>query len=138
MPSFTVPLTEAGPVFDVVLSPTVFLTEKRRASGLDVYSEHVTALIDTGASQSVMSADLEFIHQLAPAGNVLIATPAAPAVDCFEYAVLITFPANVQIESRLIAVPHLKHDVQCLIGRDILRHGVFTYDGRSKSITVRF
>ncbi|MBI4979003.1 MAG: hypothetical protein HZC28_16105 [Spirochaetes bacterium] len=141
MPSFTVSIDElasAGPLVGVVLSPAPFLMSRLKSDGREVYSDHVTAMIDTGASHSVMASQLPFISQLTPAGTTDVATPTSLTVTCYEYRVLVTFPSDVEIESNIIAVPYLTGGVQCLIGRDILRHAVLVYNGTEKLITMSF
>lgn len=48
------------------------------------------------------------------------------------------FPNNVLIETTVIAAPLQGQHIQCLIGRDVLRHGVLIYIGYIDSFTLSF
>lgn len=141
MPSFTIPvqnLKENGPIFTVVLSPSEYAIERLTHDGKNVYSEEVVAMIDTGASHSVMADDLRFIRQLERTDIVEVNTPTSAGAQLARYNVMISLPSSTNIEQRLIAVPYLIGNVKCLIGRDILSRGSLDYDGRLETITLTF
>ena len=50
----------------------------------------------------------------------------------------ILFPNNVVVETVVIAAPLQGQHIQCLIGRDVLRHGVFIYTGYTETFTLSF
>lgn len=100
----------------------------------------VTALIDTGASVSVVN---EFvIRQLGinPIGSVDIHTPSTTAaVSCRQFHVDVLFPNGVAVpDAVVIEMPLGMQNIQCLIGRDILRHGVLVYIGYANQFTLSF
>lgn len=142
MPSFTVPiarLTEQGPVFEVALSPSAFMTEKILEEQGQVYSEYVRAMVDTGASSSVIADNLPFLSQLTSVGAVKVTTPASTEIACPAYVVAITFTNEVVAkEVEVVAVPYMRGDVKCLIGRDVLHTAVFIYNGQAESVTLSF
>jgi len=48
------------------------------------------------------------------------------------------FPQNVVVETAVIAAPLQGQHIQCLVGRDVLHHGVFIYTGYINSFTLSF
>lgn len=75
---------------------------------------------------------------LNPIGVTLINTPSSNNVLCYEYLMRLLFPNNVIVETVMIAAPLQGQHIQCLIGRDVLRHGVFIYTGYMNSFTLSF
>jgi len=96
------------------------------------------AMIDTGATGTVVREDIVKQLNLNPVGVTLINTPSSTNVQCYEYLMRILFPNNVIVESVVIAAPLLGQHIQCLIGRDVLRHGVFIYTGYIDTFTLSF
>ena len=97
------------------------------------------ALIDTGATNSVLKPEIIKKLGLNPIDKVLIATPSCYGVECYQYHAAIMFPNNVIVEtSTLIEAPLEGQTINCLIGRDILRHSVFIYNGYVEMLTLSF
>jgi hypothetical protein len=48
------------------------------------------------------------------------------------------FPNNVQVAATAIEAPLQGQHIQCLIGRDVLAHGVLVYIGYTNSFTLSF
>jgi len=48
------------------------------------------------------------------------------------------FPNNVIVETVVIAAPLQGQNILCLIGRDVLQHGVFIYTGYVNTFTLSF
>jgi len=144
MPPFTSPpvnLQEAGPVLDVIIATTFedILRKKGPPLQLEIFSIPVAAMIDTGATGTVINEDIIQKLNLKPVGVVLTNTPSSENFACYEYAVRIIFPANnISIDTVAIAAPLLGQHVQCLIGRDILSKSVFIYNGLSSTFTLSF
>lgn len=93
-------------------------------------------MIDTGATSSVVNHQVIEKLTLNPINMVKINTPSSVGVDCYQYGAAIIFPNNVAVEtSELIEAPLQGQHIQCLIGRDILKHGVLIYNGYMQTIT---
>jgi len=142
MPSFTaqVPNLQAiGPVVEIKLAVGKILEDILQQKNQNI-PPPVTAmaLIDTGASGTVVREDIPSKLNLHPIGTTLITTPSSQNVKCFEYLMRILFQNNVVIETPVIATPLQGQNIQCLIGRDVLRHGVFIYTGYVNSFTLSF
>lgn len=96
------------------------------------------AMIDTGATGSVIQQGLAAQLGLNPVGVVQIHTPSSTNVACYEYAVRLVFPNNVVFEGTVIEAPLQGQRVQCLIGRDVLAQAVLVYIGYSNLFSLSF
>jgi predicted aspartyl protease len=98
----------------------------------------ITALIDTGASRTVINPQLATTCGLRQTGEVRISGAGQVAMRA-EFAGSITFPGS-ELSGfdplPLIACPLPEQDISCLIGRDVLERWNLTYDGRSGLVEV--
>ena len=95
-------------------------------------------MIDTGATGSVIQPALVQQLGLQPVGVVNISTPSSENVPCYQYNVRLIFPNNVIVEAIAIEAPLRGQQTQCLIGRDVLAHGVLVYTGYINKFTLSF
>jgi len=95
-------------------------------------------MIDTGASGTVINPAIPQQLNLNPVGVTFINTPSHANVRCYQYPVRVVFPNNVIAETIAIAAPLQGQAIQCLIGRDLLRHAVFVYIGYANLFTLSF
>jgi predicted aspartyl protease len=142
MPSFTSQLSnlqEAGPIDELRLAVGSALeTALQQANQNIPPPAQAVAMIDTGATSTVVREDLIQQLNLNPVGVTLIHTPSSTNVQCFEYLLRLAFPNNVVVETVAIAAPLQGQHIQCLIGRDVLSLGVFIYVGYNNSFTLSF
>jgi len=142
MPSFTaqVPnLMASGPVVQINLAVGTILEELLKKADQNIPSPvQVTAMIDTGATRTVVHDDIVNQLNLNPVGTALITTVSSTNIQCYEYLVRLLFPNNVIVETVAIAAPLRGQNIQCLIGRDVLQHGVFIYTGYINAFTLSF
>jgi predicted aspartyl protease len=142
MPSFTIQLPSlwaTGPVVELALVVDEALEKHLRANNLPVPAPVVThAMIDTGATGTVISPSIPKQLNLSPVGVTSINTASHANVRCYQYPLRILFPRNVVAETLAIAAPLQGQNIQCLIGRDLLRHGVLTYIGYANQFTLSF
>lgn len=142
MPSFTSRiqnLQQIGPVVEITLTPSVAYIQTLGLTGQQIPALRLHALIDTGATSSVVSAG--FVQQLgiSPVGTTFINTPSSTNVRCLQYDVRMLLVNNVGIPSLIITEAPLQgQHIQCLIGRDVLAHGVLIYTGYDNSFTLSF
>jgi predicted aspartyl protease len=133
MPSFAVQLPNLqalGPLVDIrVLVGTPVEQALQRAGTPVPQPVAVKAMIDTGASGSVIDPNTAKQLGLQPVGIVYISTPSSVNVPCPQYVVRFLFPNNVIIEAFAIEAPMQGQQIQCLIGRDVLALGVLVYTG---------
>jgi predicted aspartyl protease len=98
----------------------------------------VKGMIDTGATGSVIQPALAKELALQPVGLVTITTPSSENVPCLQYIVRFVFPNKVIFEALAIEAPLRGQQIQCLIGRDVLAHGVLVYTGYINQFTLSF
>jgi len=142
MPSFTtqVPnLQGIGPLVEVRLAVGSVIEEVLRKDDQLVPTPIlVNAMIDTGATGTVVREDIPAQLGLDPTGVTSINTPSSTDVECYEYLVRLLFPNRVLVETTVIGAPLKGQHIQSLIGRDVLRHGVFIYIGYTNTFTLSF
>ena len=143
MPSFTFQLANLkadGPIIEVLIAPSRHLVEVMQSNKqTPPQPVKAIAMIDTGASSSVVNQDIIKQLGIEPIAAVKINTPSDSGVSCFQYQAVIMFPSKVAIgTSELIAAPLKGQPVQCLIGRDILKNSVLIYNGYAQTITLSF
>jgi len=142
MPSFThriQNLQQVGPVVEVVITPSVPFLQTMKIPSSNVKAAKVLAMIDTGATGTVISSGIASQLNIKPVGTTYINTPSSSNVLCNQFDIQIIFPNNVNIMSIVVTEAQLQgQHIQCLIGRDVLQHGVFIYTGYDNSFTLSF
>ncbi|HEX7285270.1 MAG TPA: retroviral-like aspartic protease family protein [Candidatus Angelobacter sp.] len=115
--------------------------EAGRAIGLE-YPEprRMRALLDTGASVTLISKVFANHCKLFQTNQDVEITAIGTTHRCGEHAGAITFPDTglrsldpIRIVSAVFAK---ERNYACLIGRDILRNWLITFDGRAKRVTI--
>jgi len=142
MPSFTqrIPnLHQIGPVVELLVTPSVPYIDFMGLAPPQVKAIKVLAMIDTGATGTVLSQGLAGSLGIQPVGTTYINTPSSTNVLCNQYDVQIVFPNQVNMGSIVVTEAPLQgQHIQCLIGRDVLHHGVLIYTGYDNSFTLSF
>ncbi len=132
---------DPGPCIQVLITNSPDVVAAGRAIGLE-YPEPrpITALLDTGASVTVISrvfANYCKLFQTYEGGEI---TAIGKSHPCGEHAGCIRFPGtNLKgFEGiRIVSAEFIKERFYaCLIGRDILRNWLITFDGRSRTVTI--
>ena len=134
-------LLQQGPHIAIVVSATRLEVEEGRAVGLEFPELSVRALIDTGASLTIINPQIAATCKLKQTGHQRINAVGGEAGEYAEHAAAITFPGT-ELPSldtaRVVACPIIRQPFfSCLIGRDILRKWLFLYDGRSGEVEIR-
>lgn len=139
MPSFTAQnpnIIKDGLIVDVLIGLSPILINKLKNENKKVHQPiPVKMLFDTGASCTVIQDGLPQKLGLKPHGQISISTPSSENYPCLVYHVVIIFPNNVITEGPVVAAPLKGQNIQGLIGRDILSHGVLIYNGYMKQFT---
>lgn len=142
MPSFTsqvANLQSVGPVVELRLAVGSAAEAALRKAGSPIPSPlAAVAMIDTGATSSVIQVGLAAQLGLNPVGVTYINTPSSTNVACYEYLVRLVFPNNVLVEATVLEAPLQGQHIQCLIGRDVLAHGVLVYIGYGNLFSLSF
>ena len=142
MPSFEISLPDlqtSGPIIQGFIGPS---RELITAFGSEAVAApiSISALIDSGAAITVITPEAASLLELRSVGAVPLHTPTTiEPVMCRQFHVNIYLPHEFVLENILVVEAALTgQSFQCLIGRDILARGVFTYDGRQSRFSLRF
>ncbi len=142
MPSFTAQLPNLqalGPLVEMRVWIGTPVEEALSKSGTSLPDPvPVKAMIDTGATGSVIQPEIAKKLGLQPVGVAKISTPSSENVQCYQYAVRLIFPNNVIVEAIVVEAPLKGQQIQCLVGRDVLAHGVLIYTGYINQFTLSF
>jgi predicted aspartyl protease len=142
VPSFTVAgpnLQAIGPIVEIRIAVPAAVEAIFVSGGQPVPSPvAMAAMIDTGASGTVIQAGVAARLGLHPVGVVAINTPSSTGVLCAQYAVRLIFPNNVIGEAVVIEAPLEGQHVQGLVGRDVLSQAVLVYIGYTNQFTMSF
>jgi predicted aspartyl protease len=122
-----------GPFLQVTITHPRIIQDDLRKKGHRVPSLQVNALIDSGAVTSVISSKIADELDLMHTGYQNVLSVQDEQEQPVYYGFII-FPWGNGKEIPIVCCP-LK-DVDCLIGRDILKHWHFTYNGVDGSITI--
>jgi hypothetical protein len=74
---------------------------------------------------------------LQPVGKVGVNTPTSENHPCPLYAVQLELP-NGYLDVTVIETPLKGQNIQVLIGRDVLKYGIFIYQGHTSQFTLSF
>lgn len=142
MPSFTTSISDLkglGPIVQVQIAISRALEDVLRQQEQSIASPvRAAAMIDTGAARTVIQQGLAGQLGLKPVGVAHMSTASSTDVECHIYAVRVLFPSRVIVETTALEAPLRDPHIQCLIGREILAHGVFIYLGYSNQFTLSF
>ena len=131
-------LHENGPIYPVVITPSFVAIEALRLEKKDVPHIKVQALFDTGAQTTAISDKIISFLNLIPRGSAKVYTSQSSKV-VNKYDIALEFDSNMYLNTMRVFRADLQdHSIDCLIGRDILQFGVFTYDGPKKSFKLAF
>ncbi len=130
-------LEELGPVLPVRIGVASDLEQSFAASGASVPDPiQLTALIDTGASATVIRRGVASGLGLEPVGVTAIATASSARVWCDEYQVSLHLANGLVFETTAIEAPLDGHHIECLIGRDVLARSLFIFLGEARTFCL--
>jgi predicted aspartyl protease len=96
-----------------------------------------TAMIDTGASGSVITRDVAQRLGLQPVGVSLVHTASGTNVQTPMYAVRLTLSPTVNFETTASEAESIRaQGLDALIGRDVLSQAVLVYIGYMNQFTI--
>lgn len=100
---------------------------------MDAFAEINTSAINTCIQEGVATS-----LGLEPKDTVKITTVTNRAYECYVFRIRLVFPSGKTFETNVAEVPYMFHPsvrIKCIIGRDILRFGVLTYNGRGNTFS---
>jgi hypothetical protein len=132
---------DPGPCINVIVTNSRGVIEAGRAIGWEYpIPRPMRALLDTGASVTVISRVFADNCKLFQTNEGSEITAIGATHRCAEHAGAISFPDSnlrsldpIRIVSTVFAK---ERNYAILIGRDILRNWVITFDGRSRRVTI--
>jgi len=133
--------SDPGPIIDVILMNSRDVIEAGQSSGIE-YPEprKLRALLDTGASVTVISKKFANHCKLFQTSEGSEITGLGATQHCGEHAGSISFPGtNLRpFDSiRIVSADFVRErNYACLIGRDILKYWLISFDGRSKRVSI--
>lgn len=98
----------------------------------------VAAIIDTGAYHVVLKTGIAERLGLPVIGTTLTASATHTDYPCTKYRVKLTFSGSFCLILDAVELPLPAHNYECLIGRGILKHAQFTYDGLTGTFSLTF
>lgn len=147
MPSLTFPIASRGPLLTVgigVSKPMRTLMSKLKAAVPPLQLS--TALLDTGASCTVIDNTVLKKLALTPRGTCKITTPSSGAAGAtsFVYDVSVWILAHhptpdvLETSIQVVGADLLHQGFEVLLGRDVLEDCTVFYNGKDKSCTLSF
>jgi len=148
MPHFTSSVSDletVGPIVDLTILQGSSVVDAMKKEGKEIPpSMSIAAMIDTGASATVIKQGIAQQLGLHPVSQVEISTPSSTVI-CYKYLVTLVFPTfegaplgRITYEGVIIEAPMPGGNIDCLIGRDILKHVIFVYTGPDDSFSFSF
>ena len=140
MPSLSVQLNDSlsvGPILEVRLLPVgqdVVRPGKRRVLAPAIVA--VTALIDTGATRTVLKRSVARTMGLKAVDVATVHTASSANILCVRYDLRLILRRDLMFDVRAIGLPMDGQHLDCLIGRDVLANGVFLYLGAQNQFVL--
>ncbi len=99
------------------------------------------AEIDTGVLMTRIQEGVATSLGLEPIGTVKITTTATLAYKAYKYRIRLVVPCGEAFEVDAVEVPYMMRPnvrIKCLIGRDVLRYSILTYNGYMNTFSLNF
>ena len=130
-------LTRNGPTLDIRIEPILSVQELLRSAGEEIPSARILAMIDTGASGTLIKNEVFQSLGVEPYVKVRLhtASTTAPLIRG-KYRVRVVLSNSIAFEIDAVDGSLTGQNIQCLIGRDILEYVVFTYDGPNSRFSI--
>jgi hypothetical protein len=128
-------LQGGGPTVHVRITPAAKPIKGKRSPTKTL---PLTALIDTGASATVLKRGLPAWLGLQPTSNTYVHTASSANVLCDEFAISLILPQGFKVRTTALELPLNTQGIDCLIGRDVLAQCVMTYVGPENQVILAF
>ncbi len=145
LPHITCQLSAGGPIIDLLIGISAPRVEALHRAGRQVPALiPVRGLIDTGASATCVDPTVVKPLGIQPTGQTTILTPStgsAPhACDQYDVSLHLIHPSMRRIFGTLpVILSDLSfHNIEVLIGRDVLGICLLVYDGQARTVSLAF
>lgn len=126
---------EAGPVVRIAIERPVSLDQ---VASMKMHPLQIAALVDTGASVTIINPEVARTCDLPSIGKVKISVLGG-INEYLQYAAAISFP-DTSLDTvgpvAVTGIPIGPQSVACLLGRDILKQWRIIYDGETGDIEI--
>ncbi len=130
-------LDAEGPMVRLRLSPCRAAQEARQRAGKTIHTPvEVDALIDTGASHSVLRDHLLLPLGVLPVGMVTMNTTLRESVQSYQYFLEAEL-GPLRFAAVFLGAPMPQSRFQAILGRDVLDNFTMVYDGPRKKFSLR-
>jgi hypothetical protein len=127
-------LQNQGALIPVIITHPQAVAQRLAKENKQIQALQTNALIDTGALGSVITPRIAQHLSLIQTGFQMV-TSVNNEQQQPAYFARLQFPWGSGKDVQVICCP-LKGPFECLIGRDIMMHWHFTYNGKDGSITI--
>lgn len=126
----------SGPLVAVKLCVPKQVKSKSEAPPISTLAE-----INSGSIATIIQEGVATSLGLEPIGRLELPTLTKPKYVGHLYGIRLQFPEENWIETAAIEMPYMVREharIECIIGRDILKHTVMVYNGFTNTFTLNF
>jgi predicted aspartyl protease len=149
MPYLDAQIGQDGPTIDVAIGVSIHRASALRANNQNPPQPVIArALIDTGASGTVIDRSLSALLGLVPTGTVSVHTPSTQGVPytCNQYDISLSFVQptpqsahhSIAMTMAVIETDFAGQNIRALIGRDVLSRCLLFYHGHTGKLTISY
>ena len=144
MPSLSIGipnLQQSGPIIEILIGLSQPVLEALKKEGKPTPElRRCNAMIDTGASSTVIKEGISKELNLKSRGVTNISTPSCSQYETVTFDVAIIFPQHniVRPIVTVIEAPLERQNIDCLIGRDLLKDAILIYEGYANRFILSF
>lgn len=130
-------ITIQGPVIEIVVLPSKPVMDANRKQGKPSPSVKLVALIDTGASTTCIDKSIASQLSLIPRDIKKVQTAGGEdEQNLYDVSIVLPLAQQTALNIQVLEAKLEKQPYRALIGRDILSHCTFVYNGWNNSYTI--
>ena len=130
-------MVREGPILTIRAEPVLAVQALLRESGEDVPAVELTALVDTGASGTLIQSAVFSQVGIEPYSFAYLRTPSTnEPILCGRYRIRIVLSEALSFEVDAVNGALTGQNLQCLVGRDILQFVKLAYNGPRNQFTI--
>jgi len=149
VPHFTLQISPQGAILNALIGLSEARQGALKAAGQAIPNlVPIRALVDTGASATCVDPSVLQALNLSPTGNTMVVTPSTggkpAAVDQYDVGLIVPPADRNQVPLIMTTLPVICAELlvsqgfHALIGRDVLRQCVFSYNGSIGLFTLAY
>jgi hypothetical protein len=121
--------------------PEYIAAERRMRNVPAIPPIPAAGMIDTGAYRSAVDAGVAKRLGLTAVGSAVISTPSDENIPCDEYYIQLQLPQGFVADVLVNELPRRNGNDRiawCILGRDVLQHGLLIYNGITSMYSLIF